>query len=89
MTGWECFFELTNSNVLEKSDIIIAIAHWYIICNSNLRCSGVDENVSDQHLFEINLYRFMRFFNIICNRYNSKQMRNKIQWKNSLLIGLK
>lgn len=45
LIGWELLYKLIENNLRSESDIIIAIAHWFLIKEGIFRCIGVGDKV--------------------------------------------
>lgn len=44
--GWDMTFKLVEADIKSASDVIIALAHWYLVKNGDLRCLGVGDDVN-------------------------------------------
>lgn len=45
--GWDMTFKLVQDDIKSASDVIIALAHWYLVKNGNMCCLGVGDDVSN------------------------------------------
>lgn len=45
MIGWDLLFKLIENDLKTESDIIVAIAHWYLIKQAGFRCLGTGDEV--------------------------------------------
>lgn len=45
LIGWELLYKLIEANLKDESDVIIAIAHWFLIKEGGFRCLGTGDNV--------------------------------------------
>lgn len=45
MIGWDLLFKLIENDLKTESDIIVAVAHWYLIKQAGFRCLGTGDEV--------------------------------------------
>lgn len=48
LRGWELLFDSVQSHLNGKADIAIALAHWFIIQNTNMWCNGTTSKVRNE-----------------------------------------
>lgn len=49
LVGWELLYKLIAADLKGESDVIIAIAHWFLITEGGFRCLGTGDNVRSTH----------------------------------------
>lgn len=55
MIGWDLLFKLIENDLKTESDIVVAIAHWYLIKQAGFRCLGTgDEVIGRCFFFNVN-----------------------------------
>lgn len=45
MFGWDLLHKTIKRSLKNKSDVIVALVHWYLVKNGGLLCLGVGDDV--------------------------------------------
>lgn len=62
LVGWELLYRLVEANLRGESDVIITIAHWFLIKEGGFRCLGIGDNVRPISLITRHRNNFFVFF---------------------------
>lgn len=65
--SWKFFYSIIENDIKCKADIIIAIAHWFLVDRANLECLGLGEDVNNFILNDSEKYHNTIYFYLLEN----------------------